>query len=215
MRQSKNRTPRMAMAIYLMKMRLGLSNSVLAVLFHLKDKRIIAHIINQVRNALKKSFVSNNLGFQHIDRQTAINEHQSAIATTLLTNKPNQMILVADATYLRCEKSSNNELQRATYSLHKHYHLVKPMVLTTTVIFSLFAVALASNSAVNFRSIVIDSNRKDRCIFRMVISSQFLVRFSQIALTMMHLFSNTVFSIMSKIFKTGLKMMISYYSIEE
>ena len=133
MNQSKNRTVRIALAIFLTKMRLGLSNSVLAVLFHLKDKRVISDIINQVRNALKKDFIGQNLGFQHLDRQTALKEHQSAVATTLLTNKPDQMVLVADATYLKCEKSTNNDLQRATYSLHKHYHLVKHMVLTTTV----------------------------------------------------------------------------------
>lgn len=150
MRHSKNRTLRMALAIYLMKMRLGLSNSVLGVLFHVNGKRIISQIMHQVRNALKKSFVTENLGFQHIDRQTAINEHQSSIAAKLLKDKPNQMILVADATYLRCEKSSNNELQRATYSLHKHYHLVKPMILTTTVFSILFVATVTSNSATTF-----------------------------------------------------------------
>jgi hypothetical protein len=192
MRQSKNRTLRMALAIYLMKMRLGLSNSVLAVLFHLKGKRIISQIINQVRNALKKSFVDENLGFQHIDRQTAINEHQSTIATKLLTDKPNQMILVADATYLRCEKSSNNELQRATYSLHKHYHLIKPMILTTTVFLILFVVTVTSNSDANFRLVAVDEDERYWCIFRMVISYQFSVRSLRIIPTMTQLFFNTV-----------------------
>ena len=138
MRQSKNRTVRTALAIFLTKMRLGLSNSVLTTLFHLKDKRIISHVISQVRESLKNDFVHKNLGFRHIDRQTALMQHQSSVATKLLTDKPNQIILVADATYLKCEKSSNNELQRATYSLHKHYHLVKPMVLTTTASLILF-----------------------------------------------------------------------------
>ena len=120
-------------------MRLGLPNSVLTTLFHFKDKRIISYIISRVRESLKKNFVHKNLGFQHIDRQTAFVQHQSVAATKLLTDKLNQIIFVAGVTYLKCEKSSNNELQRTTYSLHKHYHLVKPMVLTTTTSLILFS----------------------------------------------------------------------------
>ncbi len=136
MRNSHTRSVRVAVAIFLIKMRLALSNRVLAVLFHLNNKRIVSHIISQVRTALVKDFVPLHLGFQHIDHQAAIDQHQTVTATILHTTKPNQLCVVADSTYLFIQKSMDNQFQRRSYSTHKHRHLIKPMVLTTTVSFS-------------------------------------------------------------------------------
>jgi hypothetical protein len=136
MRNSQIRSIRVAVAVFLMKMRLGLSNQVLAILFHINNKGVVSHIIDQVRKALIKDFVPLHLGFQHIDHQVAIDQHQTAIATILHTNKPHQLCVVADTTYLFIQKSMNNEFQRRSYSIHKHRNLVKPMILTTTVSFS-------------------------------------------------------------------------------
>jgi hypothetical protein len=133
MRNSQTRSIRVAVAIFLAKMRLSLSNRVLAVLFRLKGKRTVSHIISQVRIALMKHFVPSHLGLHHIDRATAIDQHQTAIATILHTTKPQQLCVVADSTYLFIQKSSDNKFQRRSYSMHKHRHLVKPMILTTTV----------------------------------------------------------------------------------
>ncbi len=80
-----------------------------------------------------KDFVPYHLGLQHISHRTAIQEHQTAIATILHTNKPDQLFVVADGIYLFIQKSSNNRLQRKSYSMDKHRNLVKPMILTTTV----------------------------------------------------------------------------------
>jgi hypothetical protein len=117
---------------------LGLSNKVLAVLFHLDNKRVVSHIIGQVRKALMKDFVPLHLGFQHIDHQTAIDQHQTAIAKILHTSKPDQLCVVADATYLFIQKSIDNQFQKRSYSMHKHRNLIKPMILTTTVSLSSF-----------------------------------------------------------------------------
>jgi hypothetical protein len=138
MRNSQIRSVRVAVALFLMKMRLGLSNKVLAVLFHLDNKRVVSHIIGQVRKALMKDFVPLHLGFQHIDHQTAIDQHQTAIAKILHTSKPDQLCVVADATYLFIQKSIDNQFQKRSYSMHKHRNLIKPMILTTTVSLSSF-----------------------------------------------------------------------------
>ncbi|CAF4659356.1 unnamed protein product, partial [Rotaria sp. Silwood2] len=132
MRNSHVRSVRVAVAVFLAKLRLGLSNRVLAVLFNLENKRVVSHINNQVRKALMKDFVPYHLGLKHITRQTAIEEHQTAIATILHTNKPDQLCVIADTTYLFIQKSTNNQIQRKSYSMHKHRNLVKPMILTTT-----------------------------------------------------------------------------------
>ncbi|CAF4617137.1 unnamed protein product, partial [Rotaria sp. Silwood2] len=133
MRNSNVRSVRVALAVFLAKMRLGLSNRVLACLFHLKSKRTVSRIFHQVREALMKSFVPLNLGFEHITRDAVLNSHQTVIATELLRNEPDRIVLIADGTYLYCQKSSNNEFQRRTYSNHKHRHLIKPMVITASV----------------------------------------------------------------------------------
>ena len=127
------RSIRVALAVFLAKMWLGLNNRVLTCLFHLKSKRIVSRIFHQVREALIKSFVPLNLGFQHISRDSVPFNHQIVLATELLTNEPDQIVLIADGTYLYCQKSSNNEFQRRTYSNHKHRHLVKPMIITASV----------------------------------------------------------------------------------
>ncbi|CAF1543483.1 unnamed protein product [Adineta ricciae] len=132
LRQSENRSVRVAIAIFCAKMRLGLANSVLATLFRMQDKRVITRIIHQVTRAFLSDFVPNHLGFGHISRQCVLKYHQTVMADVLLTDSNRQIVVVIDGTYLYVQKSMNNELQRRTYSLHKHRHLVKPMVITTT-----------------------------------------------------------------------------------
>jgi hypothetical protein len=133
MRNTCVRSVRVALAVFLAKLRFGLSNSVLACLFQLKCKSTVSRICHQIRTALIKDFVPKYLGFQHMDRNTVLAQHQSVIATKLLTDSPNQVVLIADGTYIYCEKSFNNEFQRRTYSSHKHRHLVKPMIITTSM----------------------------------------------------------------------------------
>ena len=45
-------------------------------------------------------FVPYYLGFNHIPRQEVTNNHSSPLATQLLTDKPNIVVLVIDGTYL-------------------------------------------------------------------------------------------------------------------
>jgi hypothetical protein len=133
MRHSYLRSVRVALAVFLVKMRLGLSNRVLATLFHLKNKRVVSRIVHEVTKALLKDFVPHHLGFQHVERETILQHHQTEIASQLMTNKNDQVIVVMDGTYLYVQKSTNNEFQRRSFSMHKHRHLIKPMIITTTV----------------------------------------------------------------------------------
>ena len=65
------------------------------------------------------------LGFHHISRQIVIDYHTTTIARELLLNTPNQLAIVIDSTYIYVQKSSNNEFQHRSYSLHKHRNLIK------------------------------------------------------------------------------------------
>ena len=72
------------------------------------------------------------MGLQHINRETAIEEYQTKIASILHSSELDQLILIADTTYILVQKSSDNQVQRKSYSLHKHRNLVKCMILPTT-----------------------------------------------------------------------------------
>ena len=43
-----------------------------------------------------------------------------------------RIILIADGTYLYCQKSSNNDFQARSYSQHNKRHLMKYFVVCTT-----------------------------------------------------------------------------------
>lgn len=127
------RSIRVALAVFLAKMRLGISNAVLASIFCLKNKRVVAQIIHDVSKALLNDFVGNNLGLGHIDRVSVLRDHQTSVSTKLMTERDNQLIIVMDGTYLFIQKSSDNKFQRRSFSMHKHRNLIKPMMITATV----------------------------------------------------------------------------------
>ena len=133
LRNSSIRSTRVALAVFLAKMRLDMSNNVLASLFHLKDKRTVARIIQNVAQAHQKDFVPYHLGLQHIDRATVVQKHRTSIASELMTDGDDQAIIVMDGTYLYVQKSSNNSFQRRSFSMHKYRNLIKPMIVTATV----------------------------------------------------------------------------------
>ena len=100
-RNSSNRSIRTAVTILLCKLRLGLSNNVLAILFQLTDKRAISRTLKSARHALMTEFVPHNLGFNHIIRQEIIDQHTSTIARQLMCgDETNKAIIVADSTYI-------------------------------------------------------------------------------------------------------------------
>ena len=100
LKNSINRSPRCALACLLIKLRLGVSNSVIAAMLGIDNKRKVTDIIHSARFALAKHFVPHYLGLAHITRQEVINKHTSSIATRLLTENRNPCILILDGTYL-------------------------------------------------------------------------------------------------------------------
>ncbi|CAF5031742.1 unnamed protein product, partial [Rotaria magnacalcarata] len=95
MRSSRLRSVRVALAVFLAKLRLGLSNRVLACLFRLTSKRSVSRICHQVRVAIMQDFVPYHVGFQHVSRETILTQHQTTVATELVTNGPDQVVLIA------------------------------------------------------------------------------------------------------------------------
>ena len=97
---SSNRSLRNAIGLFLTKLRLGISNRVLTTIFQFSNPKAVSRTITAVRQAMLTHFVPHYLGFNHISRQEVINNHSSPLATRLLTDKPNTVVLVIDGTYL-------------------------------------------------------------------------------------------------------------------
>ncbi|CAF4392192.1 unnamed protein product [Rotaria sp. Silwood2] len=150
-KNSSNRSFRNAVGLFLTKLRLGISNKVLTTIFQFSNSQAVSRTLAAVRQAMLTHFVPHYLGFNHISRQEVIDNHSSPLATQLLTDKPNTVVLVIDGTYLYIQvrnKSRNNELQRRTYNIHKHRSLVKPLLITTTTgyIIAAYGPYLSDNS---------------------------------------------------------------------
>ena len=156
MHNSRVRSIRFALAVFLLKMRLGLSNTLLSSLFHLKSKRVMSRIVHETADALLKDFVPYHLGFQHIDRKTVLQSHQTAIASQLMCDQDDQVIVVMDGTYLFEQKSSNNRFQRRSFSMHKHRNLIKPMITTATESLTIITYLILSFQQMDYSILILN-----------------------------------------------------------
>ena len=113
----------MSLAIYLCRMKSGMSNQFLSTLFNI-SKSSLRRAISSVRKALMNQFVPSKLGFSHITREEVIRNHTRPLAQSLFGDNTQAIIVL--------EKSNNFVFQRRSYSMHKGRPLVKPMVIVTT-----------------------------------------------------------------------------------
>ena len=98
---SSNRSIRTAIALLLCKLRVGLSNKLLAILFHLPDAKTVSRTLESARRALMSTFVPFNLGLNHISRQEIIDKHASTISREVICSGDNdKAIVVVDDTYI-------------------------------------------------------------------------------------------------------------------
>ncbi|CAC5410204.1 unnamed protein product [Mytilus coruscus] len=130
-RDTKVRSSRTCLGIFLTKMRSGMSNKLLATIFNVA-KDSIRRAVATVRKNLMQTFVPKHLGFNHISREKLIENHTRPLAQTLFGNEFNPAILVIDGTYIYIQKSGQFQFQRRTFSMHKHRPLVKLMVFVST-----------------------------------------------------------------------------------
>ena len=132
-RSTKNRSLRNCIAMYLTKLKSGMSNRLLSTVYNV-PKYSIGRALSSARKALTKDFTPKYIGFQHVTREEVVMKHTRPLANTLFggNTSPPPAILVIDGTYIYIEKSSKFQFQRRSYSMHKHRPLVKPMVFVST-----------------------------------------------------------------------------------
>ena len=120
MRSSTTRSVQSALGYLLMKLKLGLSDSVLASMIGIESKRQMGRIISNVRAALVRHFVPSYLGLAHMTRQDVIDKHTSPIANRLLTEGRNPCILVLDGTYLYIQVGCTENNLKLILSFEKY-----------------------------------------------------------------------------------------------
>ena len=72
-----------------------------------------------------------NLGYTHITRNEYITNHVSEFSNIIYNDNPEvqKAISIIDGTYIKIEKSRNFRVLRRSFSVHKHYHLLKPTLV--------------------------------------------------------------------------------------
>ncbi|CAF3140890.1 unnamed protein product [Rotaria sp. Silwood2] len=133
LRKTELRSANQAIGCLLVKLRLGLNNSVLATLFSFPDERVVSRVLESARLSLMDHFVPKHLGFEHISRRDLIDQHTRPLAKQLFSNPgDDKAILILDGTYIYVQKSASNILQRRTFSMHKGRPLIKPMMIVSS-----------------------------------------------------------------------------------
>jgi hypothetical protein len=146
MRISSNRHPRNALAMFLMMLRLNLTQKFLAFLFRV-EQTTVSLAIQTVSDLLLELHTPRHLGYRHLSRDLAIENHSRVLFNELF-QRFESLFLIVDgkyninvsnifinefltclATYITIEKPGNYEEQRLTFSLDKKKNLYKPTLL--------------------------------------------------------------------------------------
>lgn len=131
MRNTSIRTVTQALVVFLFKMRTGNSNHIIASTMGLPNDQDISNMCASVINSFETDILPIKFGVDANSRDFLITEHTSGVAQHL-HNIGDRLALICDGTYLRHEKSTNNEYQRKSYSGQKKAPLCKPFTISTT-----------------------------------------------------------------------------------
>lgn len=128
MRESSNRNLEQALIIFLIKLKSGNSNNLIAAILNITEK-IVEYSIKSILGCFQKHILPSNFGV-HVRSREFYEQEQSK--ATKLFDFHRTLFIICDGTYLRHEKSANNFYQRKSYSGQKKTPLCKPFTMCTT-----------------------------------------------------------------------------------
>jgi hypothetical protein len=131
LKNSPARSREQALAVYLTWLKTDIPQFTLSAFFGIESRQKISNMCFQVREAFKKDFVPKFLGCNSLKRVEWLSKN-TELVKELYTLSDDQFCLIADGTYLYCQKSENNKLQRLLYSGQKKRHLIKPFVVCSS-----------------------------------------------------------------------------------
>ena len=129
-RDTTGRTKEQLIAIYMYWLRKGLDQSTLALFKNETSQRQISHYLFQIRTAINSEFVPKFLGAKK--GKEFFLKHNSKTTQVLHDMDSETLAVVVDGTYTKLEKSSNNNFQYFSYSMHKKHNLIKPFIMCCT-----------------------------------------------------------------------------------
>ena len=88
--------------------------------------------INDIRLILNEHIVVQHLGIKNIGRKSLIEEHTTSMSQILFRADNETLITIWDATYIYTENSSDHQINKDTYSMHKSRPLYKFMIVCAT-----------------------------------------------------------------------------------
>jgi len=97
------RSTRNALAMFLMKLRLNVSQRVIAFLFDCKHQSTVSEAFKTVLDTLCGSFTDSHVGYRHQSREQFMANHMKMFFTKVLGLNEQQMVLLLDGTYLYSE----------------------------------------------------------------------------------------------------------------
>ena len=118
-----------ALIICLFKLGTGNSNKVIASVLGLPYEQQVSTFSNEILKSFEKDILP-FFGLTSIPREDLISSTTST-ARRLLALTEGQLVLIFDGTYIRYQKSQNNEYQKKSYSGQMKTHLCKPFTICT------------------------------------------------------------------------------------
>ncbi|XP_057329865.1 uncharacterized protein LOC130670476 [Microplitis mediator] len=100
-------------------------------IFGLPREQMVSDYCDEVISSFEKDVLPQYFGIDAISRETLLT-NTSSTAKMLYQVKDDQLIFICDGTYIRHQKSANNEYQRKSYSGQKKVPLCKPFTICTT-----------------------------------------------------------------------------------
>ncbi|XP_058805630.1 uncharacterized protein LOC131672433 [Phymastichus coffea] len=132
LRNTDNRTVTQALVVFLFKLRTGNSNEMICSVLGLDRHQQVSEFSKSVLSSFERDILPSRFGLRSIDRDDLIKNHSTVLLQNLHDVSDDNLGLVADGTYWKHQKSSNNEYQRKSFSGHKKVPLCKPFTICTT-----------------------------------------------------------------------------------
>ena len=126
--QNKQRSKYLLIALYLYWLRTGMTQKDLALMYgNNANQRTISRYLHQIRFAIHKDFVPAFLGAEK-NREFYL-RFNTVMTQNLFELENDVLVLIADGTCCRIQKSNNNQFQYKTYSGQKKDSLFKPFII--------------------------------------------------------------------------------------
>jgi len=131
LRNSKSRSVIQALVVFLLKLRTGNSNKMIASILQLENEQSVSDYSTSIIKSFENDILPFHFGLHAVNREDLIQNHNTEI-TKKLFDVCDNLFLICDGTYARHQKSTNNEYQRKSFSGQKKVPLCKPFTICTT-----------------------------------------------------------------------------------